>query len=252
MNEYFIYNLLIWGFGILSIIVFIILFFVSAPYGRHRRDNWGPEINNKIGWFLMEFPTVIIYFYYFIIGNKIIMLVPIIFLILWMVHYIQRALIFPFLIRGENKMPIVIMMFGLTFNTINSYLQSRWIYHFSDNYSINWIFNIAFISGIGVFLFGYGINLHSDYIIRNLRESGDNAHKIPRGGLFKWVSCPNYLGEIIEWGGWAIMTWSLSGLIFFCWTFANLAPRAHANHLWYQEKFPNYPDERKSLIPFVF
>jgi hypothetical protein len=44
------------------------------------------------------------------------------------------------------------------------------------------------------------------------------------------VSCPNYLGEILEWIGWAIATWSLAGWVFAIWTMANLAPRAFTNH----------------------
>jgi len=34
--------------------------------------------------------------------------------------------------------------------------------------------------------------------------------------------------------------------------FANLAPRAVANHRWYLQKFPGYPARRRALIPFVW
>jgi hypothetical protein len=47
------------------------------------------------------------------------------------------------------------------------------------------------------------------------------------------------------------MIWAIPGFLFAFWTFANLAPRALANHQWYQKKFPNYPEERKALIPYV-
>ena len=33
----------------------------------------------------------------------------------------------------------------------------------------------------------------------------------------KYLSAPNYFGEIIEWLGWAILTWSLSGIVFLIW-----------------------------------
>lgn len=252
MNEWFFYNLLIWIFGISSVGIFILLFFVSAPYGKHHRENWGLEINNRLGWFIMEFPTIAIFLFFFIVGKNRYDLVPIFFLIIWMIHYVQRTFIFPFMIRGNNRMPIMIIMFGLIFNIFNSYLQSRWIYTYSDYYSIEWSLTPFFISGVIIFLIGFISNIHSDYIIRNLRDSEDDKYKIPRGGLFKWVSSPNYLGEIIEWSGWAIMTWSIPGLIFAGWTFANLAPRAYATHIWYQEVFSDYPDERRALIPYFF
>jgi hypothetical protein len=252
MNEWIVFNLLIVGFAVLSPIVLIFLFFVSAPYGRHIRDNWGPEINNKWGWFLMEVPTILLFLFFYLIGDTTYLIVPSFFLLIWMIHYIHRTLIFPFLIRGKNNMPIIIMIFGMVFNIINTYLQARWINTFSNNYSLNWLLTLNFQLGIIIFVIGFVINIHSDYKIRNLRDPGEDEYKIPRGGLFQWVSSPNYLGEIIEWSGWAIMTCSLPGLIFAIWTFANLAPRAYANHLWYLEKFSEYPDKRKALIPYIF
>jgi protein-S-isoprenylcysteine O-methyltransferase Ste14 len=67
--------------------------------------------------------------------------------------------------------------------------------------------------------------------------------------MYRWISCPNYFGEIVEWIGWAIATWSLAGLAFALWTAANLAPRAHSHHQWYRESFADYPQERKALVP---
>ena len=75
---------------------------------------------------------------------------------------------------------------------------------------------------------------------------------MPHGELYRWISCPNYLGELIEWAGWAVATWSLPGLGFAVWTAANLVPRARANHRWYRSHFADYPNERKALIPGVW
>ena len=87
--------------------------------------------------------------------------------------------------------------------------------------------------------------------VRCLRAPGETGYKNPLGGLYRFVSCPNYPGERLEWFGWALATWSLGGLVFALWTVANLAPRAMANHRWYQEKFEEYPKERRALVPFV-
>jgi steroid 5-alpha-reductase/3-oxo-5-alpha-steroid 4-dehydrogenase 1 len=56
---------------------------------------------------------------------------------------------------------------------------------------------------------------------------------------------------MLEWIGFALMTWCLPGLAFSVWTIANLAPRAWAHHRWYQDAFPDYPKERKALIPYI-
>jgi len=104
-----------------------------------------------------------------------------------------------------------------------------------------------------VFLAGWVINLHSDSIIRNLRQAGDSGHYIPRGGMFRYVTSANYLGELVEWLGWALLTWSWAGAVFALWTFANLAPRAATHHRWYREKFgEDYPAQRKRLLPFIY
>jgi len=252
MNEYIIFNLLMMTFGLSSIVIFIILFYITAGYGQHVNKKWGPTINDKLGWFLMEVPTVIIYLTYYLIGERKTDVVPLIFMGIWMLHYGQRTFIFPLLIRGKRPMPITIILMGISFNGVNTYLQARWIYTYSSPYPNIWLLSPIFIVGIGIFIYGFIVNLHSDYIIRNLRKPGEIDYKIPNGGMFRYVSCPSYLGEITEWVGWAILTWSIPGLIFAVWTFANLAPRARSNHLWYMKNFPDYPKNRKALIPFIF
>jgi hypothetical protein len=253
MDEFLIFQILLISFGLSSIIFFIVLLFITAGYGQHINRKWGPAIkNNKLGWFLMEVPTVIIYLIYYFIGDRKIELIPLIFLSIWMLHYCQRTFIFPLLIRGKEPMPITIILMGITFNGINTYLQARWIYKFSPSYPGSWVFNPFFILGFFIFFCGFIINLHSDHIIRNLRKPGETEYRIPYGGMFKYVSCPSYFGEITEWTGWALMTLSFPGLVFAMWTFANLAPRARSTHWWYIETFPDYPKNRKALIPFIF
>ncbi|MFW9942468.1 MAG: methyltransferase [Candidatus Thorarchaeota archaeon] len=252
MNELIIYNFLMLFFGLASILIFIILFFIPAGYGQYVDKKWGPTINNKFGWFIMEIPAVIVYLIYYLVGDHKKDLIPLIFMSIWMIHYMQRTFLFPFLIHGIQPMPISIILSGFVFNCINAYLQARWIYTFSTIYVIKWIFTLMFIIGISIFICGFIINLHSDYIVRNLRKAGETEYKIPYGGMFRYVSCPSYFGEIMEWIGWAIMTWSFPGLVFAVWTFANLAPRARSNHLWYLNTFSDYPKNRKALIPFLF
>ena len=40
-------------------IVFPVLLFINAPYGRHLKGGWGPEIPAKLCWILMELPAPI-------------------------------------------------------------------------------------------------------------------------------------------------------------------------------------------------
>ena len=247
-----------WGILIASAVValamFILLFFISAPYGRHVRRGWGPSINSKWGWIIMESPAVIIFSILFAISDRKIELVPIVLFVLWLLHYVQRDLIFPFFLRTKKRMPILIMFFGMIFQISNTYLQARWIFHFSapTAYTPSWLKDPRFIIGVIVFIIGYIINRHSDLVLRELRKPGENGYKIPFGGMYKFVSSPNYLGEILIWIGWALMVWNLAGLLFAFWTVANLVPRARSHHKWYKETFEEYPENRKAIIPYLF
>ena len=58
--------------------------------------------------------------------------------------------------------------------------------------SDDWLFDPRFIFGTGVFIFGMAMNIHSDYILINLRKPGETGYKIPRGGMFNYVSSANY------------------------------------------------------------
>ena len=99
-----------------------------------------------------------------------------------------------------------------------------------------------------------GINLHSDHVIRTLRSPGDNRHYIPQKGMYKYVAGASYFGETVEWIGFAILTWSIAGVVFVMWTFANLAPRARSIHKKYCEEFgENYSSlNRHYIIPFLY
>ena len=40
--------------SIIAVAVFVALFFVDAGYGKFYNRKWGPAVNNKLGWVLME------------------------------------------------------------------------------------------------------------------------------------------------------------------------------------------------------
>ena len=92
----------------------------------------------------------------------------------------------------------------------------------------------------------------SDNELFKIRKNLGKGYGIPNGGFYRWVTCPNYLGEILEWIGWAIACWSLAGCSFAIWVIANLVPRARSNHQWYHEQFKDYPKKRKILVPFIW
>jgi 3-oxo-5-alpha-steroid 4-dehydrogenase 1 len=250
MTERTLFDLLLLAWFALSAITFVVTLYVSAPYGRHVERSWGPMIGNRLGWIVMEAPAPLVFAACFVLGLYWNTAAAIAFLVLWEAHYAHRAFIFPFGLRGRGKlMPVAVAGSGFLFNVVNGYLNGRYLFTLSGGYPARWLWSWQFIIGLVVFIAGFIINRQSDRTLRNLRKPGESGYKIPRGGLFRWVSCPNYLGEIIQWGGWAIAAWALPGLAFAVWTAANLIPRALAHHRWYRAHFNDYPPGRKAVLP---
>jgi 3-oxo-5-alpha-steroid 4-dehydrogenase 1 len=236
----------------LAAVTLCALVFISAPYGRHARNGWGPTLPNRLGWILMESPAVLVFGAVYFMGPHRFEPVPLVLLSMWWFHYINRAYVFPFrLSPGSKRMPAMIPIIAIGFNTLNAYVNAGWIAHVGS-YDLSWLRDPRFVLGAVVFFAGFAANHRADMRLLSLRKPGEGGYKIPRGGLHELVSSPNYFGEIVEWCGWAIATWSLAGLAFALYTFANLAPRALQNHRWYREKFADYPKARRALIPYLF
>jgi steroid 5-alpha reductase family enzyme len=168
---------------------------------------------------------------------------------LWMLHYVHRWLIYPFRIGSPGRpMPLSVVAMGFAFNVVNASLNARWISHlgpYAGGGGAGW----WLWAGSAVFVGGWLLNLSSDGRLVELRRSAGGAYRIPDGGAFRWVSCPNYLGEIVEWIGFAIASQSPAAVAFAVFTVANLVPRARAHHRWYRAEFPEYPADRTALIP---
>ena len=120
-------------------------------------------------------------------------------------------------------------------------------------YPDTWFHDPRFIAGVIMFFTGVWINTNSDDRLRNLRRPGESGYKIPTGGMFEYVSGANFFGEIIEWAGFALASWSLPAACFAFCTLLNVGPRAIQHHQWYLEKFGDkYPKHRRALVPFVW
>jgi 3-oxo-5-alpha-steroid 4-dehydrogenase 1 len=252
MNEVaFFWGLLV-AMLVLSVVTCTALFLITAPYGRHTRGGWGPQISSTAGWIIMEAPASLGFFAFYFAGEARAATVPLALLALWQLHYLNRAFIYPFRRRGGDKpMPAAVALLGCAFNVANTYLNARFITHFG-HYSSGWLADPRFGAGVLVFAVGFAINQHADHVLRTLRRPGERGYKIPAGGLYRFVSAPNYFGEILEWTGFALAAWSPAALAFVAWTVANLLPRAWANHRWYRQTFPDYPTARRALVPFLF
>lgn len=246
---------------VLAIGVFIGLQFVTVPYGMTSNNRWGISIRSNVGWFLMESPVFVAMLILYIVslkyGIKPFNWVTFAIFIFFQAHYFQRSFLFPLMMRGQSKMPISLILTGAFFNVLNALMQGGWLFYFcpKDYYTIDWFWSPQFIIGGIIFLAGMIINMQSDKIIRQLRtERTDNNYYLPCRWLFKHINSANYFGEILEWIGFAILSWSISGVVFVLWSIANIVPRSKAVYERYSQFFGEEFTRlnRWKIFPFIY
>jgi steroid 5-alpha reductase family enzyme len=226
---------------------------VRAAYGRYAAESTSPKMSARAGWVLMESVSLVVFAAYFFWSDRVQQLPALLLFGLWLAHYVHRSWIYPWRAQARGRtMPAYIVLLAVVFNLVNASFNGYGLFHAGPARDTSWLADPRFVIGALLFIAGMALNISSDYQLLALRRRGDAGYRIPpERGLFRWISCPNYLGEIVEWGAWALATWSLAGLSFAVWTVANLAPRALAHHRWYRQTFSDYPPKRKALVPFV-
>ena len=173
----------------LALPIFILLFFIRAPYGKFVKKRWGPSIKAAPAWIVMEFPALIIPLVMFFYSGNTAKPVYLVFIGFWLLHYVQRTFVYPLILnRNSQRFPLIIIFFSLIFNSINGWINGYGVFMITDEGN-SILFSFRFITGCIIFLTGFLINMHSDSILRNLRTEGDSSYKIPQGGLFKYISC---------------------------------------------------------------
>lgn len=122
------------------------------------------------------------------------------------------------------------------------------------------IFSASFLQVIGILIFAYAwINQYKTAVIlANLRKNPNGnivttEHKLPQGGLFKYLSSPHLTCEIlIYFSLWLILLNNHTFQYVLLWVASNQVETGLLNHWWYLKRFKNYPKERKVILPFIF
>lgn len=246
------YGIVLAAIFVAAAAAFVTLLFLSAPYGRFVRGGWGVALSSRWAWFIMEFPAAASIFVVAISGDHGDP-IAVFFLVIWEIHYLYRSLLYPAAMRDPRTrtMPVALIAMAIVYNCANGYVNGYHLFHRAVAYTSEWLADPRFAIGMLLFVAGFAAHVWSDRILQRLRAPGEHEYRIPYGGLFRYVSSPNYLGETVQWIGFAVATWSLAGLSFAVFTVANLLPRALATHRWYKRTFPDYPEDRAAVIPRI-
>ena len=110
-----------------------------------------------------------------------------------------------------------------------------------------------FILGVLIFALGEVLNTYHHWLLARLRPLGVRSYVVPRHGLFGWVACPHYLGEILSFVGYAMMSnllpvWGNAVVVT-----AYLGSRANSTLIWYRREMPlRIPSHWRRLIPCAY
>lgn len=231
---------------------------ITSPYGRFASERFGVSLNPRLGWWLMELPATVVFAVFFlrIDTDRVHEVTPVVLAGIWTLHYLNRGWFFPLSLRvapgRKASFSVTVLLAGIAVTAAHGYLNATWFTTYGDHLDRSWLHDPRFLTGLVVYLVGFALIVSSERVVRNLRPKGGGGttrYAVPYGGGFRWVSSPAYLGELLAWSGFALLTWGLAGVLILLITAANLVPRALATHRWYREEFPDYPSDRKALIP---
>ncbi|KXX77186.1 Steroid 5-alpha-reductase DET2 [Madurella mycetomatis] len=179
---------------------------------------------------------------------------------LFVLHYVYRALAFPFLQPSMSPLHIVIWASGLSFQLTNGLCIGSWLAAYGPTTQSAWAASspstLQFAAGIALFYVGLAANYYHDDELREIRrrerarqaklqkdgEKGNGVEKhyeIPNAGLFKVMLYPHYFVEWVEWFGyWMAAGWGcVPARCFLFNEIAAMLPRAVKGRQWYAEKF---------------
>jgi 3-oxo-5-alpha-steroid 4-dehydrogenase 1 len=148
---------------------------------------------------------------------------PLILTALYLIHYLNRALVSPLRSPSRSKSHLVVVASAIAFNGPNGFLLAAYLTsastatHLSQNGGLS---SPRFWAAVAVWAAGFAGNVYHDEILLNIRrkaiakgkakelENGQPApqphYAIPHGGLYSILSFPNYFCEWVEWFGFAL------------------------------------------------
>lgn len=201
---------------------------------------------------------------------------------LYCIHYLNRAIISPLRTPSRSKSHIIVPLSAVGFHMANAFLMGAYLSSpEADRYLHGAFQRPLFWVGVVGWAVGFAGNILHDEILLNIRRNAkakgkaredDNNGKskqehyaIPHGYLYQYISFPNYFCEWVEWLAFALAAapvpsfTSVAALlattqppyVFLSSEFFLMIPRAWKGHRWYKQRFPDYPKERKAVIPFL-
>lgn len=217
------------GFALLGPISFV----YDAPFGRFATPDSILSIDGVKAWIVMELVSPLSFLLTTYLHPFSPSPLPIpslahgaspqfILVTLYLVHYLNRALISPLRTPSRSSSHLSVVCAAIAFNVPNGFLLASFLTSASTaSYLTGAFTSPRFWIGIALWAVGFVGNVYHDEILLNIRRkaiakgkakelNGDDKktarphYAIPHGGMYSLISFPNYFCEWVEWFGFAL------------------------------------------------
>jgi len=252
----------VWALGLSF---FCLLAEVISPtaYGRFGNDA-SFAVSPRLGWFLMELPCTVVFGYLFwyrayLLGLRKLSRSSLVLGCIFSLHYAYRGWYYPYNIRvygNSSNFSLAPAIGGWLVTITHAMLNAEIISKYGKRLTKDsYLKSAQFILGLVLYYSGLVAIMYQDHLMRELRSTPGPRYRIPRGGLWDYITSAQYFSELWGWFGFMVlMDFEPSGMFVFFVSLFNLAPRAVTNHAWYEEHFgADYVQlNRAKLVPFVW
>lgn len=121
-DEKLLHERLSWSIILSSPFVFVACLILRAPWGKTGTDQWWirPILPARISWFVFESPNLVWAYICWRLSPKPIDAVNLCLLLLFVLHYLQRAVLYPLLMSPQSKkLPLLMAFSALAYCSVN-------------------------------------------------------------------------------------------------------------------------------------
>ncbi|KAK6498020.1 hypothetical protein TWF506_004263 [Arthrobotrys conoides] len=224
---------------------------ITTPMGKTSVKSF-LNLPGKLSWILMELISPLSFFLTFYLNTpttplKTLTSLPIshkILSILYLIHYLNRALISPLRAPAYAPAHIIVLLVATYFNYLNGYSLSSFLLLQQGQIPQTgvWRWKVRMILGVGLWIVGFWGNIWHEDVLYEIRrrakrehletartkkedglgegvervlvpeqrrlvvkaENTGHVYEIPEGGLWEYCWHPHYFMEWIEWTGFLI------------------------------------------------
>lgn len=178
-------------------------------------------------------------------------------------HYLYRALLSPLLNPSMSPIHPLIITAGWSFQLLNALSLAGFLGGHAHTTTSSWHAaphsSPRMALGLAIWAAGFAGTVWHDDALREVRRAArrqqhqqrasaadgkeklgvEKLYVIPEAGLFRWVLCPHYLCEWVEWAGFWVMCGAgcVPARSFVVNEVASMLPRALQVRRWYVARF---------------